>query len=93
MSQQAIIPTMIIILAALQLTSNDVHSRLTRSKGAKILRHNALDPSAATDSTQLRTMQFVQNQDVASRQKETLLYTVSSNSYAESVADIGIRPT
>lgn len=74
---QAITPTLIIILAALQLTTNDVHSRLTRSKGAKILRPNANASDALTDSTrQIETMQFAQNQGVLSRPKSTLVYAV-----------------
>lgn len=81
---------MIIILAALQLTSNDVHSRLTRSKGAKILRAGH-GPSDATDSTQLETMQFAENQRVLSRPKSTLLYVDSTKSYGDLASDVGVQ--
>ncbi len=58
---QAITPTLIIILAALQLTTNDVHSRLTRSKNAntQVIRFNP--PSQQTASTELDTMRFADN--------------------------------
>lgn len=58
----AITPTMIIILAALQITSNDVHSRLTRSKGNKILQPGGDGPSDLTASTmELDSMRFADN--------------------------------
>lgn len=58
---QAITPTLIIILAALQLTSNDVHSRLTRSKTANIFK-----PRHAGGSTTvpLDTMNFAANEAI-----------------------------
>ena len=56
---QAITPTMIIILAAMQLTSNDVHSRMTRTRGAQIIRR----PFDST-SVPLDTMQFADNNNV-----------------------------
>lgn len=55
---------MIIVLAALQLTSNDVHSRLTRRRNTTnkvikpIFRANGTDN---TGSTPLETMQFANN--------------------------------
>ena len=52
---------MIIVLAALQLTSNDVHSRLTRKRN-KVIRPN-LQPNASdeTGSTPMESMQFANN--------------------------------
>lgn len=53
---------MIIILAAMQLTSNDVHSRMTRTKGAQIIRR----PFDGNTNVQLDTMQFADNNAVKS---------------------------
>ena len=55
---------MIIVLAALQLTSNDVHSRLT--KNSKIVRP-PFRPGAnfGASTAPLETMQFVDNQVVS----------------------------
>lgn len=66
--QQAITPTLIIILAALQLTSNDVHSRMTRSADAKVrIRFKPTPPSRSgfTDSSELDTMRFADNNRAA----------------------------
>lgn len=64
---------MIIILAALQLTSNDVHSRITRSKIVKpFWRPTNIDGSSTIP---METIQFADNQAVTSRsigQKTTI---------------------
>ncbi|KAI0087735.1 hypothetical protein BDY19DRAFT_219876 [Irpex rosettiformis] len=52
----AITPTLIIILAALQLTANDVHSRMTRSRDTRVIHLNTRGEQ--TTSTELDTMQF-----------------------------------
>ncbi|KIP08922.1 hypothetical protein PHLGIDRAFT_103546 [Phlebiopsis gigantea 11061_1 CR5-6] len=54
----AITPTLIIILAALQLTSNDVHSRLTRSRHGNIFKARAIDGSTPVP---LDTIHFAAN--------------------------------
>lgn len=65
---------MIIILAAMQLTSNDVHSRMTRTKGAQIIRR----PFDST-SVPLDTMQFADNNVI----KTTALASNVSSVWAE----------
>ncbi|KAI0323990.1 hypothetical protein GY45DRAFT_1332033 [Cubamyces sp. BRFM 1775] len=58
----AITPTLIIVLAALQLTSSDVHSRLTRSKTARIFRARG----EGTTTGPLETMDFAPNDVILS---------------------------
>ena len=76
---QAITPTLIIILAALQLTANDVHSRLTRSKGpgARVIRLNARGEQ--TSSNELDTMQFADPRPVGP--KDTFASVLPSPEY------------
>ena len=70
-SAQAITPTMIIILAALQLTSNDVHSRLTRSKNARIFK-----PGTDGSSTvPLDTMNFAANEALVSAAPKSTMFS------------------
>ena len=76
---QAITPTMIIILAALQLTSNDVHSRLTRSKNGRILRPHPIGQQTST--MPLESMNFASNPILTSAAKDTMF----SNSDLSSV--------
>ena len=57
----AITPTIIIVLAALQLTSNDVHSRLTRSRTTRIFQQR---PTQRASTMPLDTMDFAPNDAV-----------------------------
>lgn len=67
----AITPTMIIILAALQLTSNDVHSRWTRSKNARIFK-----PGTDGSSTvPLDTMNFAANEALVSAAPKSTMFS------------------
>lgn len=57
----AIVPTMIIVLVALELTSNDVQSRMTKVSRPKVLRRGELSSNGLgkyTENSQLESMQF-----------------------------------
>ena len=69
----------LIILAALQLTTNDVHSRLTRSKGAQVIRFNP--PSEQTASTELDTMRFADNHAALPGPKDTFTSALQTPDY------------
>ncbi|KAF7792585.1 hypothetical protein EIP86_003679 [Pleurotus ostreatoroseus] len=92
----AIVPTMIIVLAAMQLTSNDVHSRLTRR--TKGVRPNIQpgDTGYTTTTVPLESMQFADNRAVIGTISlppagKTTVSTVSSV-YAENGSFIKNEP-
>ncbi|KAI0339096.1 hypothetical protein BDW22DRAFT_1457476 [Trametopsis cervina] len=60
----AIVPTLIIIIAALQLATNDVHSRITRSKGSKVVRLAPGPPSDDTSQSELASMHFAPRRSI-----------------------------
>ncbi|EMD39585.1 hypothetical protein CERSUDRAFT_111897 [Gelatoporia subvermispora B] len=77
----AITPTMILVLAGLHLTSNDVHSRLTRSQHAK----GPIRPGVGTldpvRTIPLDTMQFASSDSDFSRTKSMMDTIMQDNSY------------
>ncbi|KAI0645766.1 hypothetical protein C8Q79DRAFT_715227 [Trametes meyenii] len=83
----AITPTMIIVLAAMQLTSSDVHSRITRSNGAR-----AFKPYGASTTMPLETMNFAVNDAALSGgPKSTFLSDLSSSVPGESANDLSVK--
>ncbi|KAL7277969.1 hypothetical protein ACG7TL_007922 [Trametes sanguinea] len=82
----AITPTLIIVLAALQLTSSDVHSRLTRSKNARIFQPRT-GPGGTT--VPLDTMDFAPNEAAP---KSTFFSSVISGAGVESESDLSSKP-
>ncbi|KAI8976301.1 hypothetical protein BD414DRAFT_509665 [Trametes punicea] len=78
----AITPTLIIVLAALQLTSSDIHSRLTRSKNVHVFQ-----PRGGVGTTvPLDTLQFAPNDAILSgaQPKSTFLSSIVSSGATES---------
>ena len=71
---QAITPTMILVLAGLELTTNDVHSRLTRSMSGADGR-----PSTLETAVQLETMRFT-GSDVFTSDPGSMLPTITFQS-------------
>ena len=78
--RQAITPTLIIILAALQLTSSDVHSRLTRSKNANVFKARHTDGSTTMP---LESIHFAANDAILSTALKSPGITGISDSSAE----------
>ena len=78
---QAITPTMILVLAGLHLTSNDVHSRLTRSQQVKGPMRPGLGHMDTTRTIPLDTMQFASSDTDFSRSKSMMDSILPDNSY------------
>ncbi|CAL1712979.1 unnamed protein product [Somion occarium] len=77
----AIVPTMILVLAGLELTSNDVHSRLTKVS-QPVFRAggptSSSDTSKYTSNVQLESMQFATRSILSNRELRTTDLTEST---------------
>ncbi|OBZ71515.1 hypothetical protein A0H81_08691 [Grifola frondosa] len=80
----AITPTMILVLAGLNLTSNDVHSRMTRTQLTKPKFTPGTETTDGVQTIPLDTMQFA-NSSFGSIQRKSILPTVTFREGDESV--------
>ncbi|CDO70150.1 hypothetical protein BN946_scf185009.g1 [Trametes cinnabarina] len=83
----AITPTLIIVLAALQLTSSDVHSRLTRSRNARLFQPRSGGPGGTT--VPLDTIDFAPNEAAP---KSTFFSSVISAGGDDSDPQLASKP-
>jgi hypothetical protein len=80
---------LIIILAALQLTSSDVHSRLTRSKNARIFKSPGADGSTTVP---LESMNFAANDAILSGAPKSTFFSEISSVPAQGGPLISTKP-
>ena len=80
---QAIVPTMIIVLVGLELTSNDVHSRMTKVSRPRFQPggESGSDEGKFTSNFQMESMQFNTRSMLSSKDGATSYTSTFSDSY------------